>query len=82
VVVALGGTARRWVHRHTTRPVPLPAPTGGEAGTTLTLTAPAPPAPPDAALVRTLRRGLLAELLVAAAVLAVTAALVTAVPPV
>ncbi|MFE4698393.1 copper resistance CopC/CopD family protein [Streptomyces sp. NPDC056738] len=53
----------------------------GPAVTTLTLTAPAPPAPPDAALVRTLRRGLLAELLVAALVLGVTAALVTAAPP-
>ncbi|MFB7241042.1 hypothetical protein CW362_10455 [Streptomyces populi] len=82
VVVALGGTARRWVHRHTTRPALLPPPTGGEAGTTPTRTAPAPPARPDAALVRTLRRGLLAELLVAAAVLAVTAALVTTAPPV
>ncbi|MFI0959987.1 copper resistance protein CopC [Streptomyces sp. NPDC021080] len=82
VVVALGGTARRWVHRHATRPAPLAPPAGREAGTTLTLTAPAPPAPPDAALVRTLRRGLLAELLVAAVVLAVTAALVTTAPPV
>ncbi|MFE2585492.1 copper resistance CopC/CopD family protein [Streptomyces sp. NPDC059378] len=81
-LVALGGVARRWVHRHTGRPAPLPAPTAQAAGTTLTLTAPAPPAPPDAAVVRALRRGLLAELLVAAAVLGVTAALVTAAPPV
>ncbi|MER5402084.1 copper resistance protein CopC [Streptomyces sp. NPDC002599] len=81
-IVALGGLARRWVHRHATRPAPLPPATGGAPGTTLTLTAPAPPAPPDVALVRTLRRGLLAELLVAAVVLGLTAALVTAAPPV
>ncbi|MER5599951.1 copper resistance protein CopC [Streptomyces sp. NPDC002265] len=81
-LVVLGGVARRWVHRHTGHPAPLPAPTAQAAGTTLTLTAPAPPAPPDAAVVRALRRGLLAELLVAAAVLGVTAALVTAAPPV
>ncbi|MFB7338373.1 copper resistance CopC/CopD family protein [Streptomyces adustus] len=80
-VVALGGVARRWVHRHTDRPAPLPPPTAEAAGTTLTRTAPAPPALPDAALVRNLRRGLLAELLVAAAVLGITAALVTAAPP-
>ncbi|MFE2538309.1 copper resistance D family protein, partial [Streptomyces sp. NPDC059371] len=80
-IVALGGLARRWVHRHATRPAPGSLPTGGAAGMTPTLTAPAPPAPPDAALVRALRRGLLAELLVAALVLGVTAALVTAAPP-
>ncbi|WP_339134203.1 copper resistance protein CopC [Streptomyces sp. f51] len=82
VIVALGALARRWVHRHVTRPAPPPPPpTFDAAGTTLTLTAPAPTAPPEAALVRSLRRGLLAELLVAAAVLGITAALVTTAPP-
>lgn len=80
-IVALGGMSRRWVRHNTTLPLPLHQPTGGAPGTTLTLLAPAPPAPPDAAHVRTLRRGLLAELLVGVAVLGVTAALVTAAPP-
>lgn len=82
VVVALGGLARRWVHRHVAPPAPCPVPSGGGGRTTAILTAPAPPALPDAVLVRTLRRGLLGELLVAAGVLGVTAALVAAGPPV
>lgn len=90
VVVALGGMARRWVHRHTARPALSLSSGAGKTTRTLTgatLTTPtftAEPLPtlPDAALVRSLRRGLLGELLVAAGVLGVTAALVAVGPPV
>ncbi|MEU4090567.1 copper resistance CopC/CopD family protein [Streptomyces aureus] len=81
VVVALGAVARRWVHRHATGPAPLLPPADGAADRALAPSAPAPPAPLEAAAVRNLRRGLLAELLVAAGVLGVTAALVSAAPP-
>ncbi|MGX4688369.1 copper resistance CopC/CopD family protein [Streptomyces sp. JNUCC 63] len=83
VVVALGGVARRWLRRHTTVLAPTPfatAPVGG-TGATATLVAPAPPALPDTAHVRTLRRGLVAELLVGVIVLGVTAAMVVTNPP-
>ncbi|MFH9978985.1 copper resistance CopC/CopD family protein [Streptomyces sp. NPDC017179] len=83
LVVALGGVARCWLRRHMAVSAPTPfaaAPVGG-TGATVTLVAPAPPALPDTAHVRTLRRGLMAELLVGVLVLSVTAAMVVTNPP-
>jgi copper transport protein len=83
VVVALGGVARRRLRRHTTVMAPTPfaaAPVGG-TGAKATLVAPASAVLPEASQVRTLRRGLVAELLVGVLVLSVTAAMVVTDPP-
>lgn len=78
VLLALGNVARRWVHRHLPSPPHLlsrPASPGVQPATAMIF-------PPDYGdpEVRRLRQGVLAEILVAAAVLTLTAALVVIVP--
>jgi copper transport protein len=83
VLVALGNVARRWVLRHTAPARRLLAPRvlAHASGPDMQVpdTRPALP-PPDQTAVRSLRRGVVAELVVAAAVLGLTAVLVATVP--
>ncbi|MCW2717157.1 copper resistance protein CopC [Pseudonocardia sp.] len=82
VLVVLGAVARRWVQRHTAPARQLLAPRvlADASGQPMPLEEPAAPPLPDRAAVRALRRGVVAELVVAAAVLGLTAVLVATVP--